>query len=112
MQRNKFSLFKNVVIGVSGTLVLINLAWFFISRHTGSFWGFIAYLIILFLCVRQNDFRAGVIAGLLGFGLHLYELVISDIENLVLSDTLFLCTNLCLPILLIYSSYRAYKLSK
>jgi hypothetical protein len=112
MQKDKASLIRYVVLGVLGTLVLINIVWFFISKHPGSFWGFFTYLFILFLCIRQNDFRAGVVVGILGFGLHIYELAVTDIESLPLFDSLFFCSNLILPILLIYSSYRAYKLSK
>jgi len=112
MQRETAVLYRNVVLGVLVILVSLNTAWFLVSKHSGSLWGFILYLIILFLCWRQNEFRAGIAAGLLGFGVHLYELVNADVEDLIFIDLLFSLLNLVLPILLVYSSYQAYKTSK
>ncbi len=111
MQKDVALFFKHITISVLAILVSINVVWFLIGQHSGSFWGFIAYSIILVLCMRQNEFRAGVIVGLTGFGVHLFEWATAGIDNLLLPDSLFLFSNLLLPILLTYSSYRAYKLS-
>lgn len=109
MKTRGTEIFRGIVLGTLLILIVINAVWFAISKHSGSLWGLIAYLIILFLCWRQNEYRAGIAAGLLGFGVHLYELINVEIKVLIFIDLLFLCMNLAFPILLFYASIQANK---
>jgi len=112
MQCDVAALYRRVVLVILIILVTINSAWFLINKHSGPFWGLIAYTIILILCLRQHDFRAGIVGGLLGLSVHLYELVILGVEDLTSFELLFFLLNLIFPLLLMFSSYRAYEFRK
>jgi hypothetical protein len=94
------------------TLVGVNFAWYVISKQSGSLVGLIFYSVIFFLCWRKSDFRAGITAGVIGFGVHLYELVFLGISAFQLLDTIIFYLNLVLPIPLAYISYRASRASR
>jgi hypothetical protein len=93
-------------------LVGVNFAWYVITKQSGSLVALIFYSVIFFLFWRLLDFRAGITAGVIGFGVHLYELVSLGISAFQLLDTILFYLNLVLPIPLAYFSYRAYRASR
>ena len=103
------AVYKTILLVVSLVLVGLNAFWTFFGDHSGSLIAFIFYSIIAFLCWRMQDYRAGLIAGVIGFGIHLYELVSPGAVDLPAIDLCLLILNLVLPILLIYSGYRIYR---
>ena len=110
MRRFSYKLNQALALATLIILVGVNAAWYVISKQSGSLVALIFYSIIFFLCWRMLDFRAVIIAGLIGFGVHLYELVFLDFSAFQLLDTLLLYLNLVLPIPLAYFGYRAYQL--
>ena len=87
----------------------MNAVWFAISLQSGASMAMILYAFILFFCWRMANYRAGVIAGLLGFGVHLYELLFDPPVDFLLLDWICFYLNLFLPLALVYFSYRAYR---
>jgi len=65
------------------------------------------YAVVSFLCLRSRHFRVGVIVGLFGLGIHIYELCVLGTTELIGIDQVFFYTNLILPIPLTFTSYLA-----
>ena len=105
MRRYPYTLDQALTLGILIILIGVNVAWFVISKQSGSLVAMIFYSIIFFLCWLMLDFRAVIIAGLIGFGIHLFELV-------QVLDILLFCLNLVLPIPLAYFSYQAHRVSR
>jgi hypothetical protein len=89
-------------------LAVMNAAWLIKSRHRGALIACIAYSLVLILCLQNQDYRAGEIVGVLGFGIHVYELLTQRTNTLMGIDTLFFYVNLTFPIPLIITSYFAF----
>ena len=89
------------------SLTATNAIWLILNWQGGALIALAIYLIISLLFLRERHFQAGIIAGLLGFGVHLYELLAPDTSQLVGIDQYFFYTNLILPIPLIITSYLA-----
>jgi hypothetical protein len=70
------------------------------------------YGVVAYLCWHRNHFKAGIIAGIIGLGIHIYEIVSMGLEGLRVFECGFLIANLILPIPLIYFSYRASRIAK
>jgi len=112
MRRYPYKSDHALILGILIILIGLNAAWYIFSKQSGSLVALIFYSIIFFLCWRMLDFRAVIIAGLIGFGVHLYELVFLGLTAFQLLDTLLFYLNLVLPIPLAYFSYRAYRESR
>jgi hypothetical protein len=87
-------------------LMLSNAAWVISSEYSGPFIAMIFYAFVTFLCWRKKHFQAGMIAGSLGFGIHLYELIFRGIKELEGIYLAIFYINLIFPILLVYFSYK------
>ena len=112
MRRYPYTLDQALTLGILIILIGVNVAWFVISKQSGSLVAMIFYSIIFFLCWLMLDFRAVIIAGLIGFGIHLFELVFLGISAFQVLDILLFCLNLVLPIPLAYFSYQAHRVSR
>jgi len=86
--------------------VVTNAVWVTISKYSGPLIALIFYAIIAFLCWKRRHFHAGIIGGIVGFGIHTYELIFQGLEELSGVILVLFFVNLILPILLIYFSYR------
>jgi len=97
------------ILSIAVLLVLIgvNAIWLVVSRNSGPLIALIFYLVITFLCFRRRHFQAGVIAGVLGFGVHLGELLVQGARELTGIDQVFFYANLILPLPLLITSYLA-----
>ena len=98
--------------GIITILLLLSLAaanfiWLIVSWHGGALIALAFYSVIALLCFRRQHFQAGAIAGMIGFGIHLYELYVLSTNNLTWIDHVFFYVNLILPIPLIITSYLA-----
>ena len=109
MTSPRCSLIAKITIGILVVLVGANAIWTVISKHPGSLIALIFYALVAFLCWQRSHFEAGVIGGVLGLGIHLYELLFQGIEKLEGIDSGLFFLNLLLPILLICFGYRAYQ---
>ena len=90
-------------------LVVINALWVVSTRQSGPLTALLFYSVILYLFWRKRDFRSGAIAGVVGFGIHVYELLVPGISGLESIYLVFFYLNIFLPIPLIYFSYMAYR---
>jgi hypothetical protein len=110
--KEKASLSAAISIAVLICLALINALWVIRSGYGGALIAFVFYLVIAFLCVWRRHFEAGIIAGVLGFCIHLFELFIQGSQELVGVDLLFFYANLILPIPLAITSYLETRKAK
>ena len=91
-------------------LAITNAVWVVVSEHSGPAIALAMYGLVSFLCWRWNHFQAGIIAGIVGLGIHTYEFISWGLEGLRALESGLLITNLVLPIPLIYFSYKAYRI--
>jgi hypothetical protein len=89
------------------SLVGVNAVWLIIRGHGGALIALVFYSVVSFLCLRSRHFGAGLIAGIFGFGIHIYELFVKGTTELIGIDQVFFYANLILPIPLIFTSYLA-----
>lgn len=108
-KENKRSLNKIIAISILIVLVIVNATWMIICKYPGPLMALIFYVFVAFLFWRKNDFRAGIIMGIIGLIIHVCELLLQGIADLGRLELVFFFANLLLPIPLIYFSYRAYK---
>ena len=106
-KRSKISASGIITIVILFTLAGINAFWLIISGHGGALIALVFYFVVFVLCLRSRHFRAGVIAGILGFGIHIYELFVQGTTELIGIDQLLFYMNVILPIPLIFTSYLA-----
>jgi len=86
---------------------VVNAIWLIVSWHGGALIALAFYSVISFLCLRKQHFQAGVIAGILGFGIHLYEFFVLGTSELTGIVQVFFYANLILPVPLTIISYLA-----
>jgi len=103
---------KRLCFSILLALVVINSAWVIVSLHSGSVIGLTVYGVVAYLCWHRNHFQAGIIAGFVGLGIHIYEIISMGMEGLIAFECGLLIANLILPILLIYFSHRASRIAK
>jgi hypothetical protein len=103
---------KRLCLSILLALVVINIVWVVASLHVGPVIGLTVYSVVAYLCWHRNHFQAGIIAGIVGLGVHIYEIAPSSLEGLTAIESGFLMANIVLPILLIYFSYRASRIVK
>jgi hypothetical protein len=89
------------------SLVGVNAVWLIIRGHGGTLIALLFYSVVSFLCLRSRHFGAGLIAGIFGFGIHIYELFVKGTIELIGIDQVFFYANLILPIPLTFTSYLA-----
>ena len=106
-KKDKISPSGIISIAFLFSLALGNSVWLILSWHGGALIALVFYSVITFLCFRNHHFQAGVIAGIIGFGIHLFELFALDPSELHEIDQIFFYTNLILPIPLVITSYLA-----
>ena len=101
---------KKLCFSILLALVAFNSAWAIESLHSGPVIGLIVYGVASYLYWYRNHLRAGIIAGIIGLGIHTYEIISMGMEELREFERGCLIANLILPILLIYFSYRANRI--
>ena len=99
---------KKIIIGILVVLAGTNAIWIVASRRSGTLVALIFYVFITLLVWRKDDFRASIISGIFGVGIHLYELIFQGLGKLKGVELGFFFVNLILPLPLIYFGYRAY----
>ena len=106
---SKFSYYHQIVIGILTILVITNAGWVIIFKSNGPIIALIFYIFAVFLFWRKNDIFAGIIIGVMGFTIHMFELLFQGILDLEGLETIFFFINLVFPIPLIYFCYKIYK---
>ena len=98
---------EKITIGILIVLAGINAVWAVIGEYSGPFIALFFYAFVTFLCWRRNHFQAGIIGGVFGLGIHVYELIFQDMGKLGGIELGLFCANIVLPIPLMYFSYKA-----
>lgn len=106
-KKGKISPSGIITIAFLLSLAGANAVWLIISGHGGTLIALVFYSVVSFLCLRSRHFRAGVIAGIFGFGIHIYELFVLGTTEFIGIDQVFFYANLILPIPLTFTSYLA-----
>lgn len=91
------------------SLAATNAVWLLVNWQRGPLIALAFYLVVTYLCLRKGDFQAGVIAGTLGFGVHLLELFGPGSNQLTGIEQFFFYINLILPVPLAITSYLALR---
>ena len=91
---------KGVLIAVLLMLSACNGVWLLTSGHAVPLIAVIAYAVVAFLVLRRNDFRAGFIIGIVGFAVHLLEVVIQGTVRLASLELVWLFANIALPLVI------------
>ena len=101
----------NISITILLVLVITNAVYITITDtdYFGPIIALVLYGVIAFVFWRLKHFQAGIIAGILGFGFHIYELIVFGLADMRPLNLSLLLTNLLLPIPLVYFSYKAYR---
>ena len=107
--KNKEKISPSGIITIALLLSLAgaNALWLITSWHGGALIALVFYSVVAFLCLRSRHFQSGVIAGILGFGIHVFELFVQGTTELIGIDQVFFYANLILPIPLTITSYLA-----
>jgi len=100
---------KKITIGILIALVGINIIWAITLEHSGPVIALLFYVFITFLCWRRRHFQAGIIGGVFGLGIHVYELIFQSLERIVGMEMYLFYANIVIPIPLIYFSYKAHR---
>jgi len=106
-KKEKISPSGIITIAILLSLAGANAVWLIIRGHGGALIALVFYSVVSFLCLRRRHFGAGVIAGIFGFGIHLYELFAKGTTELIGIDQVLFYANLILPIPLTFTSYLA-----
>jgi hypothetical protein len=106
-KKEKISTSGIITIAFLLSLVGVNAVWLIIRGHEGVLIALVFYSVVSFFCLRSRHFGAGVIAGIFGFGIHIYELFVKGTTDLTGIDQVFFYANLILPIPITFTSYLA-----
>ena len=106
-KKEKISPSGIITIAFLLSLAAANAVWLIVSWHGGAFIALAFYSVISFLCLRRQHFQAGIIAGIIGFGIHLFELFVLGTSELIGIDCVFFYANLILPLPLAITSFLA-----
>jgi len=102
-----YSLSGILTIALLLSLAGSNAIWLLVRWRGGVFIAFVFYAVVSFLCLKRHHFDAGVIAGILGFGIHAYEFFMPGTTEFVGMDRFLFYANLILPVPLAVISYLA-----
>ena len=100
---------RNRVLIILLILVLTNSVWLFISDFSGPLIGLVFYAIIIYLCICKKHFQAAAIAGIIGFSIHILELIFFKNANINGIELVCFLINIFFPIALVYFSHKANK---
>ncbi len=100
---------ERVVLAILLILIATNTLWVFVAQYSGPLFALIFYSAITYLCWQRRHFRAGVIAGVGGFGIHVYEWISLGLGELQGIESALFFINLVAPLALLYFSVRAYQ---
>ena len=100
---------RSISITILLVLVIANAVYVTITDYSGPIIALVLYGVVAFVFWRLKHFQAGIIAGILGFGFHLYELIAFGLADMRPLNLSLILTNLLLPIPLVYFSYKAYR---
>ena len=103
---------RRIVILILLILIITNSVWLLISEFSGPLIALIFYTIIIYLCIYKKHFQAGIIGGIIGFSIHIFELLFQHNANLSGIEFIFFLINLIFPVALVYYSHRANKVVK
>jgi len=92
------------------SLSVVNACWLIVNWHGGPLIALAFYLIVSILCLRKQHFQAGIISGIIGFGIHLIDLIGLGTSQLTGITKFFFYMNLILPIPLSVTSYLAFRM--
>jgi hypothetical protein len=98
-----------IAVGILLVLAGINAAWAVTRGHSGPLLASAGYALVAVLCRRWGHFRAGIVAGVLGLGIHACDLVFQGTVQPAGVDLGLLWANTALPIPLVYFSYKAFR---
>jgi hypothetical protein len=107
--KGRLFLSGRIAVALLLSLAAGNALWLILRWHGGALIALIFYTAIWVLCLRRQRFQEGIIAGVIGFGIHLIELILLGTSQLTWLDQAFFAMNLVLPIPLAITSYLSFR---
>jgi len=100
---------KKITIGILIVLASNNAVWVISAEYSGPLIALLFYAFVTFLFWRRNHFQAGIIGGVFGLGIHVYELLFQDMGELRGIELGHFYANIVLPIPLTYFGYKTHR---
>ncbi len=95
---------KHVVVGSLAALAVVDVAWALSSGRTGPLVAAVGFAIVAVLVGQRNEYRASLAVGIVGVGIHAFELVLQGVRGLdPLEGTLFAANTLLSLVVALYS---------
>ena len=73
---------KHVVVGSLAALAVVDVAWALSSGRTGPLVAAVGFAIVAVLVGQRNEYRASLAVGIVGVGIHAFELVLQGVRGL------------------------------
>jgi hypothetical protein len=97
---------KAVVVGSLAGLAVVDCAWALTSGRGSPLLGAVGFAVVAVLVALRNEFRAGLVIGIAGFAIHLFELVFHGLRGLGIVEGALFAVNLCLSAVIAAASWR------
>jgi len=97
-----------VVTSLAG-LALVDVVWALDSGRAGPLIGGVAFAVVAALVGIRSEFRAGLVVGIAGVAIHLFELVFHGLRGLGVLEASLFAANLCLSVVVTVCSWGALR---
>ena len=87
---------KAAVVGSLAALALIDVMWALASGRVSPLIAAVSFAVVAALVGIRNEFRAGLIVGIVGVAIHAFELVFHGLRGLGVLEGVLFVANLCL----------------
>ena len=104
--------YKRAAITILVILAVGNGVWALTSGRAAPWLAVVAYGVVAFLLGRRDDYRAGLIIGIVGFAVHIVELVFQGMAGLGAVERAWLVANIVLPLALVWLSWVLIRRSR
>lgn len=100
---------SRLVVVVLAVLLAVNTLWLVFSSSGDPVTFAALYGFAWLLGARQRRYVPVLVMGVLGFGLHVYEIVAGRTDAFSFHDDVFLYSNLLLPVILVVVTVKAMR---
>jgi hypothetical protein len=100
---------KAAVVIPLAALALVDVLWALGSGRASPLIGGIAFAVVALLVGIRSEFRAGLIAGIVGVAIHVFELVFHGLRGLGVLEASLFAANLCLSVVVAVCSWSALR---
>ena len=96
---------KALAVGSLAALALVDGTWALASGRASPLIAAVAFGVVAALVGIKNEFRAGLIVGIVGVAIHAFELIFHGLRGLSVLEEVLFAANVCLPIVVAVCSW-------